>query len=114
MSGHRLVLVLGTSGGMNKRVAEGEKGDVIVSTSRGLEDLARRGQVVGDTIVPIARSQVGLAVLKGAPRPDISTPEALRRTLLEAKAVAYSDPRPGAPAAFTSPGCSSASASRSR
>ena len=94
-TGHTLTLVLGTSGGINKRVADGETGDVIVSTSGGIEGLAKAGKVTAGTSVPVARSQVGLAVLKGAPRPDISTPEALKRTLLAAKAVAYSDPAGG-------------------
>ena len=94
-TGHKLTLVLGTSGGINKRIADGEPGDVIVSTSSGIEGLARAGKVTAGTSVPVARSQVGLAVRKGAPRPDISTPEALKQTLLAAKAVAYSDPAGG-------------------
>lgn len=87
--------MLGTSGGINKRIADGEPGDVIVSTSSGIEGLARAGKVTAGTSVPVARSRVGLAVRKGAPRPDISTPEALKQTLLAAKAVAYSDPAGG-------------------
>ena len=94
-TGHKLTLVLGTSGGVNKRVAEGETGDVIVSTSGGIEALAKAGKVTTGTSAPVAWSQVGLAVLRGAPRPDISTPEALKQTLLAAKAVAYSDPAGG-------------------
>jgi len=94
-TGHKLTLVLGTSGGINKRIADGEPGDVIVSTSSGIEGLGRAGKVTAGTSVPVARSRVGLAVRKGAPRPDISTPEALKQTLLAAKAVAYSDPAGG-------------------
>ena len=94
-TGHKLTLVLGTSGGINKRIADGEPGDVIVSTSSGIEGLGRAGKVTAGTSVPVARSQVGLAVRKGAPRPDISTPEALKQTLLAAKAVAYPDPAGG-------------------
>jgi len=94
-TGHTLTLVLGTSGGINKRVADGEAGDVIVSTSSGIEGLAKAGKVTAGTSVRVARSQVGLAVLRGAPRPDISTPDALKQTLLDANAVAYSDPAGG-------------------
>jgi molybdate transport system substrate-binding protein len=94
-TGHTLTLVLGTSGGINKRVADGEAGDVIVSTSSGIEGLAKAGKVTAGTSVRVARSQVGLAVLRGAPRPDISTPDALEQTLLDANAVAYSDPAGG-------------------
>jgi molybdate transport system substrate-binding protein len=94
-AGHKLTLALGTSGGIDKRVAEGEPGDVIVSTSSGIETLARAGKITAGTSVPVARSQVGVAVPKGAPRPDISTPDALKQALLAAKAVAYSDPAGG-------------------
>ena len=57
---------------------------------------------------------MGVAVLKGAPKPDISTPDAFKRALLAAKAVAYTDPASGGAAASTWRRCSSGSASRTR
>ena len=93
--GHKLDLVLGPSGMIEKRVSAGEGGDAIVTTADGLERLTRDGKVVVGTGAPVASSAVGISVRKGAPKPDISTPEALKRTLLSAKAVAYSDPAGG-------------------
>jgi molybdate transport system substrate-binding protein len=94
-SGHTLSLELGTSGAVAKRVDDGEAGDVIVTTTGHVERLVAAGKTVASTSRPVGKSAVGLAVRKGAPRPDISTPEALKETLLRAKAVAYSDPAGG-------------------
>lgn len=93
--GHRLVIVLGTSGDMARRVAEGEVADVVVTTQAAVTSLGASGKVVGASARVVARSDMGIGVLRGAPRPDISTPEALRQTLLAARAVAYGDPAGG-------------------
>jgi molybdate transport system substrate-binding protein len=93
--GHRIELVVGTGGSINKRIAEGEPGDVVISPTPGVERLEKDGMIVAGSTRVVAKSGVGLAVKKGAPRPDISTVDALRRTLLAAKCVAYSDPAGG-------------------
>jgi molybdate transport system substrate-binding protein len=87
--------VLAPSGALTKRVQDGETPDAIVTTSTGIDALAKSGKVDGATARALASSGVGLAVRKGAPRPDISSAEALRATLLAAKSVAYSDPAGG-------------------
>jgi molybdate transport system substrate-binding protein len=93
--GHKLELVLQPSGALGKRIGGGEAGDVIVSTTAGVEALEKGGKIVAGTTRVLASSGMGVAVLKGAPKPDISTPEAFRKTLLAAKSVAYSDPAGG-------------------
>jgi molybdate transport system substrate-binding protein len=93
--GHKLEIAVGTSGTIGKRVTEGEAGDAILNTSAGIDALTKQGKVLAGTSKPIASCGVGISVRKGAPKPDISTPEALKRTLLSAKAVAYSDPAGG-------------------
>jgi molybdate transport system substrate-binding protein len=93
--GHKLTLVLGTSGMMSKRVGEGEVGDVILSTTSSIDALIKDDRIVAGSSRPVAGSGVGISVRKGAPKPDISTPEKLKQTLLSAKAVAYSDPAGG-------------------
>ncbi len=90
--GHKLNLVFLPSGMIEKRVSAGEEGDAILSTADSLERLTRDGKVVAGTSAQVASSAIGISVLKGAPKPDISTPEALKRALLAAKTVAYSDP----------------------
>jgi molybdate transport system substrate-binding protein len=94
-TGHKLTIVYAPSGAIAKRVTEGETADLLVSTPAGIDSLIKSGKVVDGTNTPIAGSGMGVAVLKGAPKPDISTPEAFKAMLLAAKAVAYSDPSAG-------------------
>ena len=72
------------------RFARGEKFDLVILSEGGLEALMKEGKLVKGSRVDLARSQIGAAVRKGTPKPDISTVEALKKTLLEAKSVAYS------------------------
>ena len=93
--GHKLELALQPSGAIGKRVAGGEAGEAIVSTTAGIEALEKGGKIAAGTTRTLASSGMGVAVLKGAPKPDISTPEAFKRALLAARSVAYSDPAGG-------------------
>ena len=61
------------------RFGRGERFDLVILSEGGLEALARQGRIVPGSRVDLARSQIGAAVRKGAPKPDISTVEALRR-----------------------------------
>ena len=94
-TGHKLTLVSAPSGSIAKRITDGETADLVVSTPAGVDTLIKAGKVIDGTNTPIASSGLGVAVLKGAPKPDISTPEAFKQALLAAKAVAYSDPAAG-------------------
>jgi molybdate transport system substrate-binding protein len=93
--GHKLSLVLGTSGMLSKWISEGQAGDVILSVTSTIDSLTKGHKIVAGSPRPIASSGVGVSVRKGAPKPDISTPEGLKQALLSAKAVAYSDPAGG-------------------
>ena len=77
------------------RLARGEEADVLIMVGYALGDLARQGKVDAATRVDVARSPIGIAVRSGTPKPDISTVDALRRTLLAARSVAYSDSASG-------------------
>ena len=94
-TGHKLTIVYAPSGAIAKRVTDGEAADLLVSTPAGIDSLIKAGKVTEGTNTPLASSGMGVAVLKGAPKPDISTPDAFRRALLAAKAVAYTDPASG-------------------
>ena len=72
------------------RLERGEPADVVIMASTALEDLIQQGKVVAGSRVDLVRSSIGMAVRSGAPRPDISSVEALKRALLEAKSIAYS------------------------
>ena len=93
-TGHRLVTEATSMGtgptGIVARLERGEAIDVVIVSDKDLERLITAGHVRRGTRVDLARSAIGMAVRKGAPRPDISSVEALKRTLLEAKSIAYS------------------------
>jgi len=72
------------------RLGRGEPADVVILARSALDALAKDGKVVPGSQVDLVRSSIGFAVKKGAPRPDISTVDALRRTLLDAPSIAYS------------------------
>ena len=72
------------------RLQRGEPADVVIVATDALEALIKAGSVRADSRVDLARSAIAMAVRSGAPKPDIRSVEALTRTLLEAKSVAYS------------------------
>lgn len=87
-TGHKVVLEVAPSGQLVKRVRTGEAADLLIANAPNIDELAKEGKIAGAR-TDLARAQVGLAVKAGARRPDISTPEAVKRALLDAKAVAY-------------------------
>ena len=72
------------------RLKRGEVVDIVIVADTLLRQFIREGLVLDEGATPVARSSIGIAVRAGAPRPDISTVDALRRTLLEAKSIGYS------------------------
>lgn len=94
-SGHRIVATWATGAALNKRVQAGEEADLLISARSGIDSLIREGKIQAGSDAELARSGVGVAVRKGAPKPDISTPDALKRTLLIAGAISYSNPSAG-------------------
>jgi molybdate transport system substrate-binding protein len=77
------------------RVEAGEPADVLILSRVGIDALLKQGKVVSGSDVTLAGSGVAIAVKAGAPKPDISTAEALKQTLLKAKSIAYSEPSAG-------------------
>jgi molybdate transport system substrate-binding protein len=95
-SGHRLVTTRGPSMGdspeaIPTRLARGEAADVVIMDGGAADELAQRGLARTEGKTELARSMIGMVVRNGAPQPDIASVEALRRTLLAAKSIAYSD-----------------------
>jgi molybdate transport system substrate-binding protein len=93
-TGNTVAVSFGPSGGIARRFTGGEPADVIIIDSGALDDLIRQGKVLPDPTA-IARTGIGICVRKGAPRPDVSTPEALKRALLAAKSIAHTAPAGG-------------------
>ena len=72
------------------RLQRGEPADVVILAATALDELIKQGKVVTGSRVDLVRSRIGMAVRAGAPKPDISSVEALKRTLLQANSIAYS------------------------
>src|SRR5713226_8624038 len=94
-TGHKLAASFGTVGVTRQKLAA-EPADVVIMTDVAIDEGIRQGSVVAGTRNDIARAGVGVGVKEGAPRPDISTPEAFKQTLLAAKSLVYVDPAQGA------------------
>ena len=94
-SGQKLAPVFAPPTAVKTRIEDGEAVDVAVMSAALIDDLVRQRKLVGDSRVTLARSGMGVAVRKGAPKPDISTTEAFRRTLLAAKSLVATDPGGG-------------------
>jgi len=95
-SGHQLVTTRGPSMGdspeaIPARLARGETADVVIMDGGMVDELGEKGFVRVDSKRRLARSLIGMVVRAGAEKPDISSVEALRNTLLAAKSIAYSD-----------------------
>ena len=91
----RLVVTWGTAPMLVARIEAGERADVLILSQAGIDTLHKQGKILSGTDVTLAGSGVAIAVKTGAPKPDISTPEALTQTLLKAKSIAYSEPSAG-------------------
>jgi molybdate transport system substrate-binding protein len=88
-SGHKLVVTYESSWLLVERIRKGEVTDVAFLTARQADDLIREGKMARR--VDVASSSIGLAVRAGAPKPDIATVEAFKRTLLAAKSFARNE-----------------------
>ena len=94
-SEHRVTIVYGTAGTLRGMLEKGEAADLVVLPVEGIVDAEKHGWLQPDSRVDIASVGIGVAVRKGARVPDISTPEAFKRVLLDARSVAYVDPTRG-------------------
>lgn len=93
--GHKVNSAYGASMGaapdaIPNRLARGEPADIIILAGSALDQMIAEGKAVPGSRVDLARSAIGLSVKAGSPKPDISTVAALKKTLLEAKSIAYS------------------------
>lgn len=89
-SGHRLIMHYDGNADWRRKISAGETFDVAVFNPTLIDELIKEGKIAGDTRADVARSGIGMAVRKGAPKPDISSVEAFKRALLSAKTVSYS------------------------
>ena len=95
-SGRRLETVFNPPNAVKTRIESGEAFDVVVLSAVLIDELAAKQKIVPASRIALARSGLGVAVRVGAPQPDISTADAFRATLLNAKSIVCSDPAGGA------------------
>jgi molybdate transport system substrate-binding protein len=100
LTGHKVLTAYGPSMGTTVnaipiRLERGEPADVLIMVGYALDDLIKQGKVIADSRVDLTKSLIGIVVRSGAPKPDISSAAALKRTLLAAKSIAYSDSASG-------------------
>jgi len=88
-TGYKLVVTSDIGAGLIKRINASEPFDVFTGTPPQIAGLIKEGKAIADTRTNLVRSGIGLEVRAGAPKPDISSVEAFKRTLLGAKSIAY-------------------------
>jgi molybdate transport system substrate-binding protein len=94
-TGHKLSITWSTAAMLAKRVQAGEQADALILIKGNIEALLKEGKVMPGTDTVFTQSIFAVGVKAGAPKPDISTPEAFKKSLLAAKAVSYTDPATG-------------------
>jgi molybdate transport system substrate-binding protein len=89
-AGHKVVMDFAVIAALKRRVATGEAFDILIPSPELIDELVSHGTIAADTRAAFGRTGIALAVRKGAPKPDISTPENLKRAMLAANAVGHS------------------------
>jgi molybdate transport system substrate-binding protein len=90
LTGHKVTSVFSGTLNVQKRLADGEDYDMLIMSAPAIDDQIKLGKAVAGSRVDFAKSGTGLAVKKGAPKPDISSVEAFRKTMLSTKSIGYS------------------------
>jgi molybdate transport system substrate-binding protein len=88
-SGDKVAVTIGSSASIMARLKAGETPDMVILTKEGIDELIAQGKVAAGSRAEIASAGLGIAVKRGAPKPDISSVDALKKTLLASRSVAY-------------------------
>ena len=94
-TGHKVTIDFATAGVLRNRIQGGEMADVTILPKPAMDALLKEAKVIPGSEVILARGTVGVAVRAGAPKPDISSVEGFKRSLLAAKSIVYADPAQG-------------------
>ena len=89
-TGHKVVAAWSSTPDVQKRIAAGEAADLVILGDSGTEELIKQGKLATNSRANFAKSGIAVAVRTGAPKPDISSSEAVKKSVLAAKSVAYS------------------------
>jgi molybdate transport system substrate-binding protein len=92
--GHPLDIRYNSTASVRKSIEAGERFDVTMITTEAIDDLVKQGKLAGDTKMSIGRSELGIGIKSGAPKPDIRTVDGLKKALRDVKSITY--PQDGA------------------
>ena len=90
-SGHRLKIEYGSTGPLKAQIEKGQPFDVAIVGVETIDELLKSGKLASGSRVDIARSGMGIAIRKGAPKPELGTTQAFKQALLKAQTIAYSE-----------------------
>lgn len=88
-TGHKIVIQYAGGATFRKQIEAGEEFDLVIIDSNEVDDLIKQGKLAGDTRMDIVRAGIGVGIREGAPQPDISSLDAFKNTLLNAKSITY-------------------------
>lgn len=89
-TGHKVTAAWSSTPDVQKRIAAGEAADLVILSAAGTDELIKQGKVDPSSRADFAKAAIAVAVRAGAPTPDISSGDAVKKTILAAKSVAYS------------------------
>jgi len=88
-TGHKLTVIWGETGAIKADIEKGVAFDVAILTPNFVDDLIKQGKLDGNSKTPVARSGIGIVIRKGTRKPDVSTTDAFKRALMDAKSIGY-------------------------
>src|SRR4051812_1928598 len=94
-SGHKVTVAYGNAGAIADRFQKGEAADLVINAAPLMEQLRAQGKLLAGDRIIIAKVGVGAFVRKAAPKPDMSSADAFKRSMLAASSIAYPDPAGG-------------------
>jgi len=94
-TGHKFDFTVGTTGQLREIIASGQHADLIITSAPLMGEIEKTGKLTAGSRTDLGRVGLGVVVREGAPVPDVSTPEALKQVLINAKSIAYTDPKLG-------------------
>ena len=94
-TGHTFKFTIGSTGRLREVIASGETADLIIASAPLMRELEETGKIVPGSRTDLGRVGLGMVIREGAAVPDISTPEAVRQTLVAANSIAFTDPKLG-------------------
>ena len=92
-TGHKFDFTVGTTGQLRDAITSGQHADLIITSAPLMGEIEKTGKLVPGSRTDLGRVGMGVVVREGAPVPDLSTPEALKQLLINAKSLAYTDPK---------------------